>query len=491
VIPAERLGPRTLRCQYVVIGSGAGGSVAALELALAGKHVLILEEGGYVPTERFAEPMSDLLRALYRSGGVTPFWGSPPIGFAEGRCAGGGTTINGGLLWRTPPRILERWAREGGVRGYAMRDLEPHFTRIERMLNVSPQDHAEGNHDSELIRRASQRLGWRYAPAPRAVQGCVNTNRCVTGCPTGAKQGTLLTYLPQALGAGATLLPSCRAVRIEHAGRRALRVHARVGTTPARRLVIEPDHIILAGGAVQTPFLLRQSGLSQHAGRRLAFHANLKMVATFPERVNAVRGTIFTGQVQEFESAGLLMMASTFQPHYVASTLAPYGNAAIREVLRQGEHAALYVAQIQMESAARVHSVLGASPLVTYRLHPSDWLKIVHAMRRLAELLFAAGANALYPPVIGGAPITSPPQLERLLESLTPRRVEMVSVHAMSSCPMGPNPRRSVVDEEGRLHGWTNIIVCDASVLPTNIGESPQGTIMAMAHEILRRHLTP
>jgi choline dehydrogenase-like flavoprotein len=64
----------------------------------------------------------------------------------------------------------------------------------------------------------------------------------------------------------------------------------------------------------------------------------------------------------------------------------------------------------------------------------------------------------------------------------------MISVHAMSSCPMGVEVD-SIVDTSGRLNGNKNIIVSDASVLPTNIGESPQGTIMAMSHEILSRNL--
>jgi choline dehydrogenase-like flavoprotein len=54
---------------------------------------------------------------------------------------------------------------------------------------------------------------------------------------------------------------------------------------------------------------------------------------------------------------------------------------------------------------------------------------------------------------------------------------------------MGADTGKSVVDMEGRVWGFENLFLCDASVLPTNIGESPQGTIMAFAHEIIDRHL--
>jgi len=54
---------------------------------------------------------------------------------------------------------------------------------------------------------------------------------------------------------------------------------------------------------------------------------------------------------------------------------------------------------------------------------------------------------------------------------------------------MGQQKNGAVVDENGKVYGYDNLFVCDASVLPTNIGESPQATIMAFSHEIVARHL--
>ena len=108
----EQLTNKAYRCEYLVIGSGAGGSVAALELAAAGKDVLIVEEGLHHKTENFSNKISDMMQNTWRNNGVTPFWGIPPIGFAEGKCLGGSTVINGGLLWRTPKRILNIWEKE-------------------------------------------------------------------------------------------------------------------------------------------------------------------------------------------------------------------------------------------------------------------------------------------------------------------------------------------------------------------------------------------
>src|SRR5262245_48287587 len=91
-----------LACDAVVIGSGAGGAVTAAELAEGGLDVIVLEEGGYHPTEEFSTDVGRALRNLYRAGGAQMAIGTPPIQFAEGRCVGGSTVINGGMSWRTP-----------------------------------------------------------------------------------------------------------------------------------------------------------------------------------------------------------------------------------------------------------------------------------------------------------------------------------------------------------------------------------------------------
>jgi choline dehydrogenase-like flavoprotein len=104
-------------------------------------------------------------------------------------------------------------------------------------------------------------------------------------------------------------------------------------------------------------------------------------------------------------------------------------------------------------------------------------------------LLFRAGAVELYLPVAGSPAVRSQAELDGLLAAARPGRFEIQTVHVMASCPMGSDPARSLVSPAGRLWEARNVFVSDASMLPSNIGESPQGTIMAFAHEIWDRHL--
>jgi hypothetical protein len=86
----------TLVADALVVGSGAGGAVAACLLAEAGFDVLLIEEGGLHKTESFSTNVLEMMRALYRDFGASMILGKPGIIFAEGRCAGGSTVINGG-----------------------------------------------------------------------------------------------------------------------------------------------------------------------------------------------------------------------------------------------------------------------------------------------------------------------------------------------------------------------------------------------------------
>lgn len=476
-----------IQCEYLVIGSGAGGSVVARELARAGKDVLVVEEGGHFKTSDFNDSTANQLKKLYRSGGVTPIIGKPIVGFAEGACVGGSTVINAGYFSRTPQRILDQWNRELGLRSYGMEDLIPHFENIERDLSVSIKKDDGSNKDSAAMEEGCRKLGWRIEPAPRVIKDCSNQNRCPTGCPIEAKRSMLVSYLPQAFSAGAKIIPNLRVTKIVRERNRIRCVKARAKES-GEEITIYPDFTFLAGGAVQTPFLLRKSGLSKLAGKRLEFHMNFKVVAKFDHVVDAEESTVSLNFVREFEDEGALISPANFRLPFVLSTLAHHDNSMLKQVVAESNRYGLFVTQIQSKSVARVHTPFG-SPFMTYKFHRDDLPSLRLNMVRTGQLLLASGCEEILFPVQGMGPVTTLDEVERAASKLKPKDIELVTVHAMSSCPMGRKEKNAVVDENGKVYGYDNLFVCDASVLPTNIGESPQATIMAFAHEIIARHI--
>jgi hypothetical protein len=136
-------------CDYLVVGSGAGGGVAAYEISKT-KNVLLIEEGKYFEIDNFKGSFKKSLKA-WRNGGFTPVIGTPSFGYGEGMCLGGSTYINGGLIWRTPNHILEKWNLKQ-IDGYNFLNLKKHFLKIEKMLNVNLENNLDKlNNSSQII----------------------------------------------------------------------------------------------------------------------------------------------------------------------------------------------------------------------------------------------------------------------------------------------------------------------------------------------------
>ncbi|MEU2794070.1 GMC family oxidoreductase N-terminal domain-containing protein [Streptomyces sp. NPDC007100] len=481
--------PRAVPCDALVIGSGAGGAVAALELARAGLHTIVLEEGPRTTTaELAATAPAENLRRLYRDAGLSPILGNPVIPYGEGRCVGGSTVVNGGLLWAPPDALLERWARVMGTTDYRSDRLAGHMRTVSDRLGVGEQPHGSGNADSKLLADAADALGWSWSAARRAAPGCAHRNRCPTGCPSGAKRSMLVSYLPEAERYGARIEPATRAVLLRHDDRTVHSVCALGGPGGRTRVNYRPRTVFLAAGAVGSALLLQRSGIHPRtAGRAMGFHVNFRLVARFAGPVHAAQGTIFTAQLREFAGLGIHVMAANLTAGALAAALAGHGPAVVNTLLGDLERVAVYTVQVRMSGRVTVRRLPRAGRLLRHRITAYDHGLLRFALGRAARVLFRAGAVELYPPCPGV--LRSDRAAQEFAARSDPRGWSLVSVHAMASCPMGRPASGGVCDQDGRPYGFANLRLCDASVLPGPTGVSPQGTVMAFAHEIAARHL--
>lgn len=142
------------RTEILVIGSGAGGAVTALELARAGRDVAVLEEGGEHPDADYGKGSTDAMRTLYRRRGMTPILGQVPLGYVEGACVGGSTEINSGFWHRTPREVLLRWHAQFDLQHASAEEMAPHFEWAEQRL-ASPYA-ASGRGARALFAKASR-----------------------------------------------------------------------------------------------------------------------------------------------------------------------------------------------------------------------------------------------------------------------------------------------------------------------------------------------
>ena len=123
------------------------------------------------------------------------------------------------------------------------------------------------------------------------------------------------------------------------------------------------------------------------------------------------------------------------------------------------------------------------SPELDYPLTSYVWDGARRAFASMAEIQFAAGATRVMPVHGDGASFGTWPAARAAIESfdLAPLRTRVVSAHVMGGCPLGPEPRRAVVDPRGRHHHLGNVYVMDGSLFPTSVGANPQLSIFAIA----------
>jgi choline dehydrogenase-like flavoprotein len=483
---SEVTGDLRLECGVVIVGSGAGGATMAAELADAGIDVVMVEEGGYHPTESFTAETGRALRALYRDGGAGLALGKPPVLFSEGRCVGGSTVVNGGMSWRTPPAVLERWARDEDVAAIGERDMEPYFAEVESRIAVGLQDPETIGRDAQLLKAGADAKGWKIIPNLRNQLHCAGTNNCTNGCPTGAKRSMLVTSVPRALARGARLFADCRVERVSRSGDKVTGIEGRFirpGGHRGPRLTIRSAAVVVAGGAVQTPALLTRSGLKSRSGqlgRNLTLHPNAKVIAFFDEEVTGWHGVHQAFQVREFMDEGILITAVNIAPSLIALSL-PFHGRELGELMADYNHMLTAGCLIEDTGTGRVRSIPGAGPQVFYQITDEDAARVVRGVALTAEVMFAAGARRVLLPFEGAPEARDPAEVRSLLARPVPKRsIELFTVHLMGTARMSEDPARGVVDSYGTFHGVRGLFVADASLFPGPIGVNPMETILAL-----------
>ncbi len=466
-----------LEADVCVVGAGAGGAVAAAELAEGGARVVVVEEGHWHDPDSFSARPPEMLAQLYRDGGQTLTVGAPPILLPLGRGLGGTTLVNSGTCFRTPARVLERWSREFGLE-LDERTLEPLFERVEQALSVGEVTPELAGGNAAVARRGAERLGWSHGYLKRNAKGCVGSGVCAFGCPTSAKQHVGITYVPRAQRAGARLVTGAVVERV-------LVERARSGTAIAKgvsarmrsgaRIEVRAPTVIVAAGTIHTPLLLERSGLgggSGQLGRNLSLHPATAVFARMEETVNMAQGVPQSFCVDEFAGEGVIFETVAGPPSYAAMSL-PLSGARHAEAM--ADYGRLAQCGVMVSDSSRGHvRRVGARALIRYDLDEADLARFRTGLARMRELFEAAGAREVYLPLPPGV---SPERARR-------GDLKLMAFHPLGSARADARASHGVVDGELRVHGTRGVYVADGSVVPSSLGVNPQMTIMALASRL-------
>ena len=469
-----------LTADAVVVGSGAGGAPVAAVLAESGRRVLVLEAGPRFSAADFNGDEGEMTARLFRIGATA----DASMSLYAGACVGGSTVVNDALCFRPAPEVLATWRTVHGLGGLTDAALAPFVARAWDDLHAEPTGREHANRNARLLARGAARLGWSASATPRSVRDCANLGLCNFGCPTNAKQSTLVTYVPRAERAGARVLASTTAARIRIDAGRVRGVDA---TTEGKPITIEAPLVCVAAGVLETPALLLRSGLGGRAGAGLQFHSSVHVTARFEDPVHGYYGPTMGYAVDELSDVhghrgpGAMIESVTVHPVVTATALPGFG-APHAAVMAQLPHLARALVVIH----DRTRGTMTADGTVRYALVAEDLERLRAGMIGAASCYINAGAAEVILPIHGIDPI----RRERDLVPLQHRPVRasdlagLYAVHLFGGAAMGGSPAEGACDESGAVFGVRGLYVVDAASLPSATGVNPQVTIVANALRI-------
>lgn len=483
-----------------IVGTGAGGGVAAEMLAQAGLQVVLIEEGSYWTARDFTGREGDAYRRLYWEAGGRKTK-DKAITLLQGRTVGGSTVVNWTASFRTPHETLDHWAQVFGIKETNAEAMVPWFEMVEQRFTIAPWD-VPPNANNDALRQGCIALGWQHDIVPRNVRGCWNIGYCGYGCPTNAKQSMLVTTIPAALDHGAILISRARAWKIETAHDQAKRVDCLAldpeGVRPTgRRVRVHAQTIIVAGGGINSPGLLIRSKIPDphhRLGKRTFLHPVNALAGELPEEVLPFEGAPQSVYSDEFlwrdgvaGKAGYKLEVPPLFPVHAAISIPMFGERhadgmaqlpythALIALIRDGFNPAFEGGAVVLQK--------DETPVLDYQTNEFHWEGFRHAYLSMAELSFAAGAKSVFPVHREARPYESWPEAKRaILEDLSmkPPRALIFSAHIMGGCGMSEDPKKGVVDSFGRHHQVEGLYIFDGSVFPTSLGVNPQVSIYAL-----------
>ncbi len=511
----------------VVVGSGFGGSVAALRLAEAGRRVIVLEQGRRLAPADLEAGARSTRRLLWEPAvGLTGYFRQTVMSdvvVVSGVGVGGGSIVYAAVLLEPRPEAFaaDGWARTG-IDWRA--ELAPHYRTAAGMLgrqinpNVGVQD--------VWLAQAADRLGVRdsYGPTPQGIDfaACIGCAQCITGCPHGAKNSLDRNYLARAEDLGAQIRPLSRVEILNPLtvdgrpsegsdakadGRYGWRVVIRNPLRPRDRsqmTSVTAREVVLAGGVIGTTELLMANRdrwrtlprLSPKVGQHVRTNSEAFAAVLHPPDADISEGATISSHFYADERTHVtnnrFPRSYTFMKWYLSPWVSEQGPAARRRttvarILRQPKDV---LSNLTARGWHRRVTIL------TVMQHADNEMTLTYGRKPWGWHLGSAGMP-------GGAPIPSHlPQADAAGLALaqvsggTPYGTLMDSVagvgataHILGGAVVGADAASGVVDIDQRVFGYEGLRVLDGSAVPTNIGVNPSLTITAMAERAMAKWL--
>ena len=507
---------------YLIVGSGFGGSVSALRLAEKGWRVGVLEQGRRIKTPEIGSAKHNVLKLLWKPQiGMRGYFAQTffrHLGIVGGVGVGGGSLVWGAVMLEPKAEFYrDPKLRELGIDLEA--ELRPHFAITRRMLGVATNPRQ--SRQDELLRITAEKLGAEdsFGPVPNAIyfgdtgappgdpyfdgtgpkrKPCTFCAGCLTGCEHGAKNSLDYNYLYFAEKRGVDIIPDSKVDKVVPQASGGYQVTLVTPGLGRRRQTLTTKNLVLSAGVVGTLELLFKNR-DKHRTLPQVSATLGKVVRTNSEAITAV----FHGPGEDLSDGTAI--STDFHPdgnthitqnrfdrgyRFMRALMVPMIDddkkvtRAVKSVLAIFSHPKLMFGNwfaANWEKRITVFTVmqnLDNALSITYRRRCWGLLPRGLATETLpgigapSYLPVANRVTREYARACGGQPMSTGTESIGGLAT---------TAHILSGCPMGSGPEQSVIDTEHQVHGYPGLYVVDGSSIPANIGVNPSLTIAAMA----------
>jgi len=480
-----------LACDVCVVGSGAGGGVAAAVLAEAGLDIVVLEAGDYFSERDFdGDELSGFSRLYLNGGGMASH--DQSIGLLAASCLGGTTVVNYTFSFRTPDKVRSEWARLG-VADATSESFDRSLDVVCDRIGVNVEHNIPSSRD-RAIKRGLDRLGWHSESVPRNVRGCTEEvcRLCHYGCQLGAKQSTLKTWLQDAHDAGARILVRTRATRVLHERGAATGVDAH--TTDGQRVTVRARAVVAACGALQTPVLLKRSGLANaNIGKHLKLHPVMVVWGLFDEPILPWEGMLaglYSDEHADMDDGYGVKYEHVAIPPSILLALSPWRGASQHaELMRALPHTGGVGVLLRDRDGGQVNVGRDGRPIVKWRLSEYDRGHMRRGVEGAARITEAMGAKRVYSSHAKWVSYdpSHDGDIARFMRHADAcgwgaGQAQHLSFHIMGSARISLSPDTSACKSDGETWDVRNLLVLDGSAFPSASGVNPMVSIEALAH---------
>ena len=502
-------GQQLLKTTYdaCVVGSGPGGSVAAATLALAGRKVLLVERGPFVPPEQINFRVLDMSNKF---GHVETTSGYRTVLY-QGSALGGSSIIFGAVAMKPRQFVFDEWRERSGVESMTYETLAPHYDHVGKIMSVTPQTKGLENRPNALVRKMATALGKpnELVLVNRYTARCAGVGLCNFGCAVDLKGNMMNSFLPLALESGnLTVLTDSQAhavlgeQRSDGWAAQAVGVLLRDqtnGKTSAKALVKANTVVVAAGAFFSSGVLLRSPNFPnrQSIGRRIYLQPHAQIFALFDEPVTKP-GEFQNRQYVPFNGVpaiyNFLGFLETHHFWWLASILYPAGLASALSHLPPNDHfqmmqqfhKTMAITLTMKDEPAKSQIVLkDGRPQLNFEESKRDIEAFRKSFLVASEALLAVGARRVFLPLLRPPTIETSRDLQKIEKlKFTYNDLILYSDHTSGGNQFGADVQRGVTNASGRVFGTTNVFVADSSLFPAAPGVNPSWTIMALARHV-------